>query len=167
MIFFILLFAAKCEVGKKTYAINQTYLTSDCKRNCTCEFANGTAILNCSPLCATPDDPECIENTQQVEEYQQTFAESNCSCPAKRCIPGLKLFRSIQLQIVSKSLLLESICSKVAIWLRSYEESVWKVCSNSPLNTLKQCFFSVFVINFEQVFALGLFFTTMVSIKLS
>ena len=107
--YFILRFAAKCEEGNKTYAINQTYLTSDCKRNCKCEFVNGTAIPNCSPLCATPDDPECTENSQQVEEYQQPLIGTNCSCPAKRCIAGLTLFRDFQLQIVPKSLLLESI----------------------------------------------------------
>lgn len=107
--FFILPFAAKCEDGNKTYAINQTYLTSDCKQKCKCEFINGTAIPNCSSLCAPPGDSGCSQNTQQVEEYQQPLRGTNCSCPAKRCIAGLELFRNIQLQIVPKSLLLESI----------------------------------------------------------
>ena len=132
--FFILPFAAKCEDGNKTYAINQTYLTSDCKQKCKCEFINGTAIPNCSSLCAPPGDSGCSQNTQQVEEYQQPLRGTNCSCPAKRCIAGLELFRNIQLQIVpkKKSFIREHL---KLCFTASYENSIGMCtetfCSNS------------------------------------
>ena len=87
---FILL--ANCEFDNKTYGINQTYITLGCKEICVCGVINGTASPNCSPLCNTPVDPVCKKNTQQVDVYQQPLKGTNCSCPAKRCITGLKLF---------------------------------------------------------------------------
>lgn len=135
----ILFFLAKCEDGNKTYAINQTYLTLDCKENCKCEFFNGTAALNCSPLCKTPNDPGCSKNNQEVEEYQQPLNGTNCSCPAKRCIPGLNLFRNIQLQIVSKSQVSETKLEVVHITL--YQKCVWKLYAQYSNRRTKTTFF--------------------------
>ena len=91
--FLNIILSGKCEYGNKTYDIDQTLITSDCKKSCTCVFVNGVAKLNCSALCTTPEDPGCRPKTQQVEEYQQPVRGTKCSCAAKRCIPGLKLFR--------------------------------------------------------------------------
>ena len=92
--FLIIIPLAKCEYGNKTYDINQTLITLDCTQRCACAFVNGTPKLECSALCTTPEDPGCRPRTQQVEEYQQTLRGTKCSCAAKRCIPGLRLFKS-------------------------------------------------------------------------
>ena len=94
MIFlFIVLIIEPCEYGNKTYRINQTYMTMDCKERCTCKFFNGTAKPKCEALCPAPNDPVCRNHTEEIEDYQQPLTGSNCSCPAKRCIRGLKLLR--------------------------------------------------------------------------
>ena len=93
-LFLILIKAQRqCKNGNKTYHVGETYVTLDCKERCVCNFTNGTAEANCSSLCTAPVDPLCNANTQQTEVYQQYLAGTNCSCLAKRCIPGLKLFR--------------------------------------------------------------------------
>ena len=90
---------AKCEYENKTYGINQTYITLGCKERCACDVINGTASPNCSSLCNTSVNPMCKANTQQVKVYQQLLKGTNCSCPAKRCISGLKLLRNSFLHI--------------------------------------------------------------------
>ena len=98
---FCIILLAKCEYDNKTYGINQTYITLGCKERCVCDVINGTASPNCSPLCKTPFEPVCQTNTQQFEVYQQPLKGTNCSCPAKRCITGLNLFRNKYLQILT------------------------------------------------------------------
>ena len=97
---FCIILLAKCEYDNKTYGINQTFITFDCREKCVCDVFNGNASINCSSLCNTPADPVCIANTQQVEVYQEPVKGTNCSCSAKRCITGLKLFRNNYLQIL-------------------------------------------------------------------
>ena len=92
--FLTIIISAKCEYGNKTYDINQTFITLDCTKRCACAFVNGTAKLDCSSLCTTPKDPGCRSKTQQVEEYQQPLRGTKCLCAAKRCIPGLRLFKN-------------------------------------------------------------------------
>ena len=96
--FLNIILSARCEYGNKTYDINQTLITNYCKKRCVCTFINGAAELNCSALCTTPEDPGCRPKTQQVEEYRQSLRGTECSCAAKRCIPGLKLLRSINIR---------------------------------------------------------------------
>ena len=93
---FIVLIIEPCEYGNKTYHMNQSYMTWDCKERCTCKFFNGAAKPKCEALCPTPNDFLCRNDTQEIEEYQEPVTGSNCSCPAKRCIRGLKLFRGNQ-----------------------------------------------------------------------
>ena len=108
--FLNIILSARCESGNKTYNINQTVITRDCKKRCVCTFVNGAAELNCSALCTTPEDPGCRPKTQQVEEYKQLLSGTNCSCAAKRCIPGLKLFRNNYLLMFPyRAFVLESI----------------------------------------------------------
>ena len=97
---FCIILLARCEYVNKRYGINQTYITLGCKERCVCNFINGTASPNCSPLCKTPVNPVCQKNTQQVEVYQQPLKGSNCSCPVKRCITGVNLFRNKYFQII-------------------------------------------------------------------
>lgn len=87
-------FSAKCAYENQTYDIKQTFITLDCKEKCVCDVFNGNASTNCRSLCNTPVDPVCKTNTQQLEVYQEPVKGTNCSCPAKRCIRGLKLFRN-------------------------------------------------------------------------
>ena len=54
---FCIILLARCEYVNKTYGINQTYITLGCKERCVCNFINGTASPNCSPLCKTPVNP--------------------------------------------------------------------------------------------------------------
>ena len=71
-------------------------MTVDCKERCTCKFSNGITKPKCEALRPTPNDPECRNDTQEIEEHHQPVTGSNCSCPTKRCIRGLKLFRGNQ-----------------------------------------------------------------------
>ena len=87
-------FSAKCAYENQTYDIKQTFITLDCKEKCVCDVFNGNASANCRSLCNTPVDPVCKTNTQRLEIYQEPVKGTNCSCPAKRCIRGLKLFRN-------------------------------------------------------------------------
>ena len=96
---FCIILLAKCQYGSKTYSINQTFITLDCREKCVCDVFNGNASINCSSLCNAPVDPVCRANIQQVEDYQEPVQGTNCSCPAKRCITGLKLFRNNYLHI--------------------------------------------------------------------
>ena len=98
--FFIILLA-KCEHDNKTFGINQTFITLDCKEKCVCYLFKGNASANCSSLCNTPVDPVCRKNTQQMEVYQEPLKRTNCSCPAKRCITGAKLFSNNYLQLLT------------------------------------------------------------------
>ena len=100
-IIFCFILLAKCEYDNKTYGINETYIPMGCKERCVCDVINGTASPNCSYLCITPIDPVCKANTQQVEVYQQPLKGTNCSCPAKRCIAGLKLSWNNYLRILN------------------------------------------------------------------
>ena len=97
--FFCITLLAKCEYDNKTVNINQTYITLGCKEKCLCDVINENASRNCSSLCNTLVDPVCRTNTQHVEVYQQPLKGTNCSCPSKRCITGLKLQRTNYLQI--------------------------------------------------------------------
>ena len=60
----------------------------DCNQRCVCDFVNGTARRNCSSLCTTPTGPICEPESQEELIFQRTLRGSNCSCPAKTCIPG-------------------------------------------------------------------------------
>ena len=94
-LFLILIISQRqCKNGNKTYHIGETYVTNGCKQRCVCNFINGTAEANCSSLCTASVHPLCDANTQQIEVYEQSLGGTNCSCPAKRCIAGLKLFTS-------------------------------------------------------------------------
>ena len=95
---FIVPVVGQCEYGNKTYDINQAYITLDCKESCTCNFVNGTAKPKCDVLCSNSDDPVCRNDTEEIEEYLEPVRGSNCSCPAKRCIRGLKLFKTNQIR---------------------------------------------------------------------
>ena len=67
----MVIIVGQCECEGKTYDINQTYITLDCKRSCVCVFVNGIAKHSCDNLCTTPEDPGCREKTQQAEIYQE------------------------------------------------------------------------------------------------
>ena len=99
---FCIILLAECEYGNKTFGINHTYITLDCKEKCVCEVINGTALANCSSLCNIPVDPLCTGNTQQVVKFQQNLKGTNCSCPVKRCIKGLNLFVNNYLQMFTQ-----------------------------------------------------------------
>ena len=99
--FFYIILLAKCEYHNKTYSINQTFITLDCKQKCVCGIFNRNVSVNCSSLCNIPVNPVCRANSQEVEVYQEPVKGTNCSCPAKRCITGLKLFQNNDLQILT------------------------------------------------------------------
>ena len=75
-------------------------MTLDCNESCVCKFVNGTASPKCDVLCPTLYNPGCRNGTEEIEEYQEPVRGSNCSCPAKRCIAGLKCFRMNQKKIL-------------------------------------------------------------------
>ena len=103
-LFLIFIIAQKqCKNGNKTYYIGETYITLDCKERCICNLINGTTEAKCSSLCRDPVDPLCNASTQQIE--QQSLGGNNCSCPAKRCIPGSKLVTKSHAQISLKWIL--------------------------------------------------------------
>ena len=92
----MVIIVGQCEYESKTYDINHTYITLNCKSSCACVFVNGIAKLSCDNLCTTPKDPGCREKTQQVEIYQELVKGSNCSCPANRCITGWNYLEKIK-----------------------------------------------------------------------
>ena len=94
-IFFCIILLARCEYDNQTYGIKQTFITLDCEEKCVCDVFSRNVSTSCSSLCSTPVDPVCKTNTQQVEVYQEPVKGTNCSCPAKKCITGLKLFQKI------------------------------------------------------------------------
>ena len=128
----------------------------DCKERCVCNFINGTAVAKCSSLCTAPVDSLCKANTQQIEVYEQSLGETNCSCQGKRCIPGLKLFRNNHPHMP-----LNRFFNTFKIEWKAFDAEINKIllriilkniCSIWLLKKLKWTSFRAFIIVFEKLY---------------
>ena len=82
-----------CQYDNQTYGINQSIITTNCKKKCGCNFSNGTAIPNCKPLCKDEENPKCDKLSEKIKEYQAPMNGSNCTCTKKKCISGIIKFQ--------------------------------------------------------------------------
>ena len=128
----------------------------DCKERCVCNFINETAVAKCSCLCTAAVDSLCKANTQQIEVYEQSLGETNCSCQGKRCIPGLKLFRNNHPHMP-----LNRFFNTFKIEWKAFDAEINKIllriilkniCSIWLLKKLKWTSFRVFIIVFEKLY---------------
>ena len=81
-----------CQYDNRTYGMNQTVITRNCKEMCGCNSINGTTIPTCKPLCQSQEDLRCNPDSQDIEEFQSPLNGTKCTCTRKRCIPGLRMF---------------------------------------------------------------------------
>ena len=81
-----------CRYDNRTYGMNQTIITGNCKELCGCNSINGTAFPTCKPLCQSHEDPTCNPDSEDIQEFESPLNGTTCTCTRKRCIPGLRMF---------------------------------------------------------------------------
>lgn len=83
-----------CQYDNRTYGINQSIITANCKKICGCKFLNSNPITTCNRLCQDGEDPKCDPYSQIIEEYQAPVNGTNCICTKKKCVSGIIPFLS-------------------------------------------------------------------------
>lgn len=83
-----------CQYDNRTYGINQSIITANCKEICGCKFLNSNPIATCNRLCQDGEDPKCDPYYQIIEEYQAPVNGTNCICTKKKCVSGIIPFLS-------------------------------------------------------------------------
>ena len=80
---------SQCADGTTEYAPGDTYILSNCTKNCTCNLIPDFGhVPICEDLCQKTLPPSCPGGTKP-ELLQQDVPGSNCKCNSTRCVNGL------------------------------------------------------------------------------
>ena len=101
IVLFIYLVQCQCVDGNMEYALGDTYILSNCTKNCTCDQVPDfpTAPV-CVDLCQK--EPLSCPFGTISEVFRQDIVGSKCTCNKTRCVKGLftELFKSCSFVVV-------------------------------------------------------------------
>lgn len=87
-LFYISVTVNFCRYKNRTFGINQSVITENCKEICGCSFINGNPVITCKFLCQDEEDLKCDPFTQIITNYQAPVNGTNCVCTKKKCVSG-------------------------------------------------------------------------------